>query len=116
MVRKSCDFPQFGGRNSGMCVWHIFIFPVIAATTVGPNIYKKNTGLVAGISPPIAGFDPRSVRVGFVVYKVILQQVLRRVVRYSLFSVISQMIHFIHLPLALYTRKKLRAVLDNNIV
>jgi hypothetical protein len=82
------------------------------------NLYEQRTGLAAGLSPPIAGFDRSSVHVGFVVYKLILRQVLRRVVRYSLFSVISQMTHFIHLPLTLYTytRKKLRAVIDNNIV
>jgi hypothetical protein len=49
-----------------------FFFPVIPATTVGINLYKQSAGLVAGLSPPIAGFDPRSVRVGFVVYKLIL--------------------------------------------
>jgi hypothetical protein len=101
MVSKSCNFCKFCGRIYGE--WHIFIFPVIPATTVGPNLYKQNTGLVAGLSPPIAGFDPRSVHVGFVVYRLILGQVLCRVVRYSLFTVISQMTHFIRLPLTLHS-------------
>jgi len=36
------------------------------------NLYKQSTGLVAGLSPPIAGFDPKAVHVGFSVYRLIL--------------------------------------------
>jgi hypothetical protein len=54
MERKSCDFCKFDGWcwMSGMCKWHIFIFPVVPATTVGLHLYKQSTGLFHLINRP----------------------------------------------------------------
>jgi len=54
MERELCDICKFGGWcwMSGMCKRHIFIFPVIPATTVGLNLYKQSTGLFHLINRP----------------------------------------------------------------
>jgi hypothetical protein len=51
--------------------------------------------LVAGLSPQRPGFDPGSVRVGFVVDKVALEQVLSRVIRFSPANFIPPVLHYL---------------------
>jgi len=63
--------------------------------------------LVAGLSPHMAGFDTRSVYLGFVVDKVPLRQVTFCLLRFSSFSIILPPVnnHF-HLHVALTKRSK----------
>jgi hypothetical protein len=67
------------------------------------NFNKVNKGcgavpwlrrLVAGLSPRRPGFDPGSVHLGFVVDKVVLGQVLLRVLRLSPVNYIAPMLHY----------------------
>jgi hypothetical protein len=51
--------------------------------------------LVAGLSPRRTGFDPSSVHVGFMVYKVALGQVFPRVFRCSLVNFIPPVLHYL---------------------
>ena len=93
MVRKSSDL--VAGVEFLICANDTFLSsqPYPQQLWYQTNLYKQSTGLVVGLSQPIAGFDPRAVPVGFLVYRLTLGQVLRRVVRYSLFSVISFTYH-----------------------
>jgi hypothetical protein len=50
--------------------------------------------LVAGLSPPRTGFDPRSVHVGFVVDKVALGQAFPRVLRFSPVNFIPPVLNY----------------------
>lgn len=63
--------------------------------------------LVVGLSPRMPVFDPRSVHVGFVVYKVALRKVIFSLLRFSPLSTILPLVntHF-HLHLALTNRSK----------
>ena len=51
--------------------------------------------LVAGLSPRRPGFYPRSVHVGFVVYKVTLGQVFPRVLRFSPVNFFPPLLHYL---------------------
>jgi hypothetical protein len=54
---------------------------------------KKGRLLVTGFSPRRLGFDPRSVRFGFVANKVALKQVFPRVLRFFPVSFIPPVLH-----------------------
>jgi hypothetical protein len=51
--------------------------------------------LAAALPPRRAGFDPWSVHVGFVVDKVVLEQVLRQVIRFSPVNFIPPLLHYL---------------------
>jgi hypothetical protein len=72
MVRKSFDL--VAGVEFLVCANDTFLSPQPYPQRLWyqTNLCKQSTGLVAGLSPPIAGFDPRAVHVGFLVYRLIL--------------------------------------------